>query len=145
MPLLSYLADTNTVSDFFRAGTPVKQWFAEHRGQIGLSTLTLAGMRRGIELRPEGRARRQLERIYRFILEDYREAIVAFDESAAVEWGRLMAEARYHPLPYEDSLIGAIARSFGLKVVTRNIRHFPGCKAVDPWTGVEHAMWRSPA
>jgi len=35
-PLLSYLADTITVSDFFRAGTPVKQWFNEHRGQMGL-------------------------------------------------------------------------------------------------------------
>jgi predicted nucleic acid-binding protein len=145
MPLLSYLADTNTVSDFFRPKNPVKQWFEKHRGQIGLSTLTLAEMRRGIELRPQGRAKRQLERIYGFILEDYRDAIFAFDESAAVEWGRLMAEARNHPLPYADSLVGAIARSCGLKVVTRNIRHFPGCKTVDPWTGVEHAMWRSSA
>src|SRR5216684_6628131 len=99
MPILKYLADTNTLSDFFRPKTPVKQWFADHRGQIGLSTLTLAELRRGIELRPQGRARRQLERIYDFILQDYKEAVFTFDEAAAVEWGRLAAEARAHPLP----------------------------------------------
>ena len=141
MPVLSYLADTNSVSDFFRTGNPVKQWFAAHLGEIGLSTLTLAEIRRGIELRPEGKVRRQLERIYGYILQDYRDAIFGFDETAAVEWGRLAADARNHPLPYDDSLIGAIARSCGLKVVTRNIRHFPGCKTVDPWTGSEHPAW----
>jgi predicted nucleic acid-binding protein len=49
MPVLKYLADTNTVSDYFRPGNPVKEWFARHRGEIGISTLTLAEMRRGIE------------------------------------------------------------------------------------------------
>src|SRR5438876_486733 len=114
MSLLAYLADTNTVSDYFRSGNPVKEWFSAHRGEIGVSTLTLAEIRRGIELRPDGRAKRLLERTYSFILEDYRGAIFVFDEAAAAEWGRLCAEARGHPLPYGDSLIGAIARSCGL-------------------------------
>lgn len=52
-----------------------------------------------------------------------------------------LAETRHNPIPYEDSLIGAIARSAGLKVVTRNLKHFRGCAAVDPWTGQEHAPW----
>jgi predicted nucleic acid-binding protein len=47
-------------------------------GQIGISSLTLAEMRRGIELRAKGKARRALERAYRFILEDYRDAIFVF-------------------------------------------------------------------
>jgi len=109
---------------------------------VAISTLTLAEIRRGIELRSPGKVKRQLERIYGFILEDYREAIFAFDESAAMEWGRLMAEACDHLVPYDDSLIAAIARSCGLAVVTRNLRHFPGCATVDPWTGSEHAIWR---
>ena len=41
MPVLKYLADTNIVSDYFRPGNPVKDWFARHRGEIGISTLTL--------------------------------------------------------------------------------------------------------
>jgi predicted nucleic acid-binding protein len=133
MPVLKYLADTNTVSDYFRSGNPVKEWFAAHRGEIGISTLTLAEMRRGIELKGDTKARFALERIFNFVLEDYREAIYVFDEAAAAEWGRMMAETKNKPIPYDDSLIGAIARSCGLAVVTRNEKHFPGCKTVNPW------------
>jgi predicted nucleic acid-binding protein len=133
MPVLKYLADTNAVSDFFRGAEPVRNWFSNHRGEIGLSTLTLAEIRRGIELKPPGKKRRTLEKVYGFILEDYREAIFVFDEGAAVEWGRSMASSRNQPVPCEDSLIGAIARSAGLTVVTRNTGDFPGCDTVDPW------------
>jgi predicted nucleic acid-binding protein len=45
----------------------------------------------------------------------------------------MMAEAKNKPIPYDDSLIGAIARSNGLAVVTRNEKHFPGCMTVNPW------------
>ncbi len=133
MPVLKYLADTNAVSDYFRPGNPVKAWFAAHQGEIGISTLTLAEMRRGIELKGDTKTRLALERVFDFVLEDYREAIYAFDESAAAEWGRMMAEAKNQPIPYDDSLIGAIARSNGLIVITRNEKHFPGCKTVNPW------------
>lgn len=139
MPVLKYLADTNCISDLFRQEDAVKKWFAEHPAEVGISTLTLAEMRRGIELRPEGKLRRQLETMYNFILEDYRDAIFVFDEAAAVEWGRLMKETQAQPLPYEDSLIAAIARSCGLTVATRNFRHFPRCATVDPWTGIVRA------
>src|SRR5688572_26585031 len=127
MPLLKYLADTNVISDSLRGNTPVLDWLDQHTDEVGISTFTLAEMRRGIELKREGKARRELERHFRFILEDYRGAIFVFDEAAATEWGKLMAEARNHPLPFEDSCIGAIARSAGLKMLTRNVRHFPAC------------------
>ena len=133
MPVLKYLADTNTVSDYFRSGHPVRDWFAAHPGEIGNSTLTLAEIRRGIELKGGTKSRLALERIYGYVLQDYREAIFSFDEAAAAEWGRLMAETKNQPLPYDDSLIGAIARSHELIVVTRNEKHFPGCKTVNPW------------
>ena len=141
MPVLRYLADTNSVSDYFKPGTPVKQWFATRRGEVALSTFTVAELRRGIELR-QGKSRLALERTFRFLLEDYRGMFFVFDEAAAFEWGRLMAEARNHPLPLQDSQIGAIARASDLTVVTRNIKHFPGCRTVNPWDGVEHAPWR---
>ena len=133
MPVLKYLTDTNTVSDYFRPGNPVKEWFAQHRGQIGISTLTLAEIRRGIELKADPKARAKLERTYDFILEDYQEAIFVFDEAAAAEWGRLMAESRDALPPYDDSLIAAIARSSGLTVITRNEKHFSGVATVNPW------------
>jgi len=50
-------------------------------------------------------------------MERYRDAICVFDENAAAEWGRLMREAsdKNRPLAHHDSMISAIARSFGLK------------------------------
>jgi hypothetical protein len=145
MPVLTYLADTNAVRDFFREEGPVRAWFLARADEIGISTLTLAEIRRGIELRAKGKLRRNLERKFRYLMEDYRGAIFVFDEAAAIEWGRLMAEARNHSVPYGDSLIGAIARSVGLKVVTRNMKHFPGCHTCDPWTGTERPAWRPQA
>jgi len=118
------------------------EWLAAHPDEVAISTFTLAEIRRGIELKPEGKSRRELERLFKFIVQDYDGCIWVFDEAAAFAWGNLMAEARHHPIPYDDSLIGAIARSMQAKVVTRNIRHFPGCATVDPWTGHESAAWR---
>ena len=143
MPLLKYLADTNALSDVMRGEENVVSWFTAHQGEISISTLTLAELRAGIELKAESKRRRELERHFQFILEDYAGAILVFDEAAAFEWGRMMAEAKNNPLAYDDSLIGAIARSLDLRVVTRNRKHFPGCPTVDPWTGVESPGWHS--
>ena len=132
MPLLKFIADTNIVSDYFRPGNPVRDWFQQHRGEVGITTLTLAEMRRGIELKGETKARAKLEKLFRYVVEDYREAIFPFDEAAAVAWGRMMAQ-QPQPIPYDDSLIAAIALSWELTVVTRNEKHFPGCPTVNPW------------
>lgn len=133
MPVLKYLADTNAISDFFRGEPAARKWFAAHQGQVGISTLTLAEIRRGIELKPDGKARNTLEREYGFLLEDYRGAIFVFDEAAAAEWGRLMAEQRNQLPPYDDSLIGGIARSCDLTIVTRNEKDFPANVTANPW------------
>jgi len=141
MPLLKYLADTNVVSDWMRGAEPVAEWLAAHEEEVAISTFTLAELRCGIELKEPGKARRELERQFRCILEDYAGCIWLFDEAASFEWGRLMAEARNHPIPFDDSLIGAIARAMDATVVTRNLKHFPGCRTVDPWTGTESPAW----
>ncbi len=142
MPTLEYLADTNVISDWMSGAEPVLEWLGDHREEVAIRTFTLAELQRGIELKQDGKARRELERQFRFILQDYDGCIWVFDEAAAFEWGRLMAEARNHPIPYDDSLIAAIARSMNAMVVTRNVRHFPGCQTVDPWTDRRLPAWR---
>jgi predicted nucleic acid-binding protein len=62
VPFLNYLADTNAISDRLKRVPAVVDWFAAHRGEIGISTITLAEIRRGIELLPAGKRRRDLER-----------------------------------------------------------------------------------
>ena len=71
MPVLSYLGDTNAISDFLRGEKPVRDWFSNHRDEIGISTLTLAEMRRGIELKADSKLRRELERKFRYVMDDY--------------------------------------------------------------------------
>ena len=60
MPFLSHLADTNVISDRLSGEATVKQWLDQHQGEVAISTFTLAELRRGIELKPESKARRQL-------------------------------------------------------------------------------------
>ena len=142
MPALKYLLDTNVVSDWMRGESAVVDWMAAHEAEVAISSLSIAELRRGIELKAAGKARRDLEREFGCVMEFFEEAVWVFDEATAIEWGRLMAEARTHPLPFDDSLIGAIARSMTATVVTRNVKQFPGCRTVDPWTGKESAAWR---
>jgi predicted nucleic acid-binding protein len=142
VPLLKYLVDTNVISDWMRGGPPVAEWMEEHQVEVAISSLTVAELRRGIESKPESKSRRELEREFGHVMEFFEGAVWLFDEAAAFEWGRLMAEARNHPIPFDDSLIGAIARSMTARVVTRNVKHFPGCPTVDPWTGKESSAWR---
>jgi predicted nucleic acid-binding protein len=141
MPVLKYLADTNSISDVLRGEEAVDAWFDAHGGEIAMSTITLAEMRSGIELKADGKKKRELERLFQYVFEDYQGAILVFDEAAAFEWGRLTAEAKGRPLGFSDSLIAAIARCHELKVITRNIKDFPGCSTVDPWTGAEYPAW----
>jgi predicted nucleic acid-binding protein len=116
MPLLKYLADTNVISDWMRGEAPVVQWMEEHHAEVAISSLTVAELRRGIESKPEGKSRRELEREFGYMMEFFEGAVWLFDEAAAFEWGRLMAESRTPPLPFDDSLIGAIARSMSATV-----------------------------
>jgi hypothetical protein len=60
-----FLVDTNVLSEFSRRGEPnpkVKNWLkAAAPGSLYVSILTLAELRRGIELLPPGKRRDQLE------------------------------------------------------------------------------------
>jgi predicted nucleic acid-binding protein len=145
MPLLRYLADTNVISARMARDPAMARWWAAHADEIAISTVTIGEISRGIEIKGDTKAGRQLQKAFRFIMEDFGEAVWCLDEAAAMEWGRLMAESRAHnhPLPLADSYMSAIARSMGAKIITADKKGFAGCARVDPWTGLEHAAWQS--
>jgi predicted nucleic acid-binding protein len=60
--------------------------------------------------------------------------VLNFDSRAAAIWGELTGSAG-SPLPLRDSFIGAITRSRGYHIVTRDMSPFErmGCKVVNPW------------
>jgi len=135
---VSYLLDTNTVSELGKE-TPdpnVVAWVRGNHRDCFLSAVTIGELVKGLELLPEGKKRRRLTRELRFLQEDYRDRILAYDELSAVEWGRLYAAAKRQNrlLPLEDSLIEATALSHELAVVTHNLRDFFRVRTVDPWT-----------
>jgi len=134
---VSYLLDTNTVSELTReAPNPnVVVWIRLNHRDCFLSAITIGEIVKGIELLPEGKKRRRLARELRFLQEDYRDRILAYDEITAVEWGRLYADAKKQQrlLPLEDSFIEATALTHQMSVATRNAGDFFRVATVDPW------------
>ena len=133
---MSYLLDTNTVSELTRqAPDPnVVVWIRLNHRDCFLSAITIGEIVKGIELLPEGKKRRRLARELRFLQEDYRDRILAYDEITAVEWGRLYADAkkRQRLLPLEDSFVEATALTHQMSVATRNAGDFFRVPTIDP-------------
>ena len=134
---MNYLLDTNAVSELSKEhpNARVVAWVREHSAECYLSTITLGELIKGLESLPEGKRQRMLAREIQFIQDDYHERILAYDELAAVQWGRLYAAASKanRLLPLEDSLIEAIALSHSLTVVTRNPQDFFRVTIFNPW------------
>lgn len=134
---MKYLLDTNIVSELKKAepDAGVVSWVAEYDSEIMLCAMVLAEIAAGIEALDPGKRKAGLLKELRFIQEDYRGRILPFDESAAWEWGRYIREIKDagFTAPLLDSQIGAIARAWGLKLVTRNEVDFPLMDVVNPF------------
>jgi predicted nucleic acid-binding protein len=74
----------------------------------------------------------RIKRIANELPQKYR--VLNLDTRAAAIWGELTAQAE-GPLPLRDSLIAAIVRSRGQRIVTRDTAPFErmGCKVIAPW------------
>jgi hypothetical protein len=105
-----------------------------------ISVLTVGEIQQGISRLERGSPKRAaLERwlVYDLIAR-FGRRILPFDLDVARHWGNTVASAldRGVILGIVDSQIAATASLFGLKVVTRNLRHFvpTGVPTVNPWT-----------
>ena len=134
---MSYLLDTNTVSELSKPKPDpnVIAWVNSNHRECFLNAITIGELVKGVEMLPEGKKRRRLGRELRFLQEDYRDRILAYDEMTAAEWGRLYAAAAKanRRLSLEDSLIEAIALSHELTLATHNTKDFFRVTTVDPW------------
>jgi predicted nucleic acid-binding protein len=101
-----------------------------------LCSIVLAELASGIELLHEGKRKSTLQKELRFIQEDYHGRILPFDEAAAWEWARYCRSLKDAggTAPLADSQIAAIAKAWGLTVVTRNDADFPLLDIVNPFT-----------
>ena len=137
-----YLLDTNTVSELKKKNPDAKcvQWVTANKLDAGLSVVSLAELRYGVERLPEGKHKAHRTRDFEFLLQDYRGRFFDFDGPAATEWGRYAAELEkafggdwWKTYDFRDTQIAATAREYGLVVATRNEKHFPFCQTVNPF------------
>ena len=138
-----YLIDTNVLSEYNRPAGPdagVKKWVEmTNRSTQYISVLTLAEIRKGIELLPASRRRVELERWLERDLRDWFSGhVLVVDQPVADRWASLVAQGARtgRVLPTIDSLIAATALTHNLSLVTRNVKDYEGSgvQLVNPWS-----------
>lgn len=140
---MSYLVDTNVLSELRRRDPDanVVRWLeARPATTLYLSVLTLGELRKGAAALPEGvRKRRLLDWLEVELPGYFAGRVLPIDTHVTDRWGYLVAEAG-RPLAAIDSLLAATALTYGLTLVTRNLRDFqyPGLAVIDPWSRPRH-------
>ena len=127
-----YLLDTNIIGDALkpRPSELIAQWLQRRDdSELFIATLTIAEIWRGVLSTPEGRRRRDLETW--FVSPQgpqglFHGRILSFDERAAIQWGKIIAEGQAIGRPRSplDMVIAATAAANNCIVVTGNARHF---------------------
>lgn len=130
---MSYLLDTNVVSEAFRPrrNVEVEGWFERTpRNRIFVSSVTKAELLFGLAIMPSGRRQLQLsEAMYKFLSRELRTEILPFGTREAELYAEIGSHRRAlgRPISQFDAQIAAIARSHGFAVVTRNVADFEDC------------------
>lgn len=141
---MSYLLDTNVVSELRRVGDRradphVVSWIGarDHR-DFFLSAITILELERGvigIQRRDPSQGARLRTWLDRHVRPEFAGRILSIDDPIATRCAHLHVPDRRNEA---DALIAATALVHGLKVVTRNVRDFEGTGvvAIDPWQPV---------
>lgn len=125
-----WLIDTNIISEWVkpRPDSGVVRWLAEvDEDRIGLSVVSLAEIRFGIERLAPGRRRTRLDEwLRRELPARFEGRIMPVDGETADAWGRLLAQAQRagRGLGAMDALIAATCVARDLVLATRNLADF---------------------
>lgn len=141
---MSFLLDTNVISALApTAGEKpavLIDWLERHSDRLYLSVVTWAELNAGVAKARRIGATRKAEALAQWLLAIdslYGEKILPFDRAASKIAGALLDEAQVKGLApgFADLAICAIAKSRGMVLLTRTLRHFaPFCAAVcDPF------------
>jgi predicted nucleic acid-binding protein len=135
-----YLLDTNIISNVTKPlpSQALLEWLTDQADDtLFISALSLAEICRGILEKPSGKKRRELDDWFSGPEGPqalFRGRVLAFDEKAALVWGRLMSEgtAAGRPRNALDMVVAAIAEANDCVLVTDNERHFAGANLLNP-------------
>ena len=135
------LVDTNVISETLRQqpDPAVVRWMdTQSIETLYLSAVTVAELRYGIAVLPEGRKRQVLHSgLEQSVLPLFEGRILPFDGATAESYAELMAAARRRGrgVSAADGYIAATAHAAGLMVATRDTSPFEavGLAVVNPW------------
>jgi len=134
------LLDTNVLSEFARSqpSVQVQRWFASTpNDSLFVSVLTLAELRRGIELMVVGKRRAELNVWLGELELTFGDRVLPITKAVGYRWAVLSAHAQQRGTlrPVMDSLIAATALEHDLTVATRNVGDFAslGVAILNPW------------
>lgn len=135
------IIDTNVVSELMRASPDpaVLAWFAGYEADaLFLTAISEAELRTGAAILPAGQRRDLLVgAIDAMIDQDFAGRILPFDSPAARSYAEIVAARRSagKPIMDADCQIGAIVRSCGMAIATRNVEDFEDCgiDVINPW------------
>ena len=140
------LLDTNVVSEPLKSSGDINvlAWIdAQIIETLYLSTISLAELRFGIAVLPDGKRRETLHSsLERRVLPLFVGRILAFDEAASQAYATLRARARNagQAIAPADGYIAAIAATHGFAVATRDAAPFDAANlsVIKPWTWLAH-------
>ncbi|WP_081085816.1 type II toxin-antitoxin system VapC family toxin [Burkholderia cepacia] len=135
------LVDTNVISEPLRRepNAAVIEWLdAQNVETLFLAAISLAEIRLGVAVLPEGRRREWLHQsIEQRVLPLFRGRILPFDDAASKAYASLRARARAAGVAIapSDGFIAGTAEANGLIVATRDATPFEamGIRVIDPW------------
>lgn len=133
------LVDTNVWSEAFRAQPDlvVQAWARQTAERLWLSTVVIGELLSGVEMMPAGRKRSRLEEGYAELIGTYSDRIIGFDLAAARHYAAVLAkqEKAGRDPGTADTQIAATALARGMRLATRNVKHFAGLglELIDPW------------
>ncbi len=136
-----YLLDTNILSELMRESPnpDVVSWLDDQFvDNLATSSITVAEIRLGIALLPEGRRKQALSEAADKTLKDFADNLFSFDTDAAENYAEIVAKQIKigRPISVEDAQIAAIAQAVSAVLVTRNVTDFvrvDGLEIVNPF------------
>jgi predicted nucleic acid-binding protein len=138
---VSYLLDTNAISEWVkpRPDPLLMEWMAStDEDQVFLSVVSVAEIRRGIELMSPGIRRDRLTTWLTIELPvRFERRVLSIDQPVADAWGLITAGAQRNGtgLDTMDAFLAATASVHRLTLVTRNTLDFArlGIELLNPW------------
>jgi hypothetical protein len=136
------LLDTNVVAEAIKPQPHplVLAWLdAQSAESVFLSSITVAELRFGVGVLPDGRRKVLLAALVDGVLDQFRDRVLPFDAVAAQHHADLAVKARAagRGFPTPDGYIAAIADAHGFTVASRDPVAFraAGLTVIDPWSG----------